>query len=47
MWILDIDINNINLYGTNYDEVDHENVIHVRLLVWHIKFEKWKPLKKR
>ena len=37
--ILDIDLNNINLDDTNYDESDHENIIHIRLLVWHIKFE--------
>ena len=47
MGILDIDLNNINLDDTNYDESDHENIIHIRLLVWHIKFENWKALKKR
>ena len=31
---------------TNYDEDDPETIIHVRLLVWHIKFEKRKALKK-
>ena len=39
MRILDIDLNNINLDDTYYDEVDHEKTIHVRRLVWHIKFE--------
>ena len=39
MGILDTDLNNINLDDTNYDESDHEYIIHIRLLVWHIKFE--------
>ena len=43
MGILGIDLNNINLDDANDDEVDYENFIHIRLLVWHIKFEKWKP----
>ena len=37
-------LNNFNV--TNYDEDDPETIIHVRLLVWHIKFEKRKALKK-
>ena len=40
MGILGIDLNNINLDDANDDEVDYENFIHIRLLVWHIKFEK-------
>ena len=47
MGILQINLNEINLDDTNYDEVDHEIIIHIRLLVWHIKFEKFKALKKR
>ena len=47
MGILQINLNNINLDDTNYDEVDHGTIIHIRLLVWHIKFEKCKALKKR
>ena len=39
MGILDTDLNNINLDDTNYDESDHEYIIHIRLLIWHIKFE--------
>ena len=35
MGILSIDINNINLDDTNYDEGDPETVIHIRLLAWH------------
>ena len=44
--ILSIDLNNINLDDTNYNEDDPETIVHVRLLAWHIKFEKRKALKK-
>ena len=44
MGILNIDLNNINLEDTNYDEDD--TIILVRLLAWHIKFENVKHLKK-
>ena len=44
--ILSIDIDNINLDYTNHDEDDPETIIHIRLLAWHFKFEKRKPLKK-
>ena len=44
--ILRIDLNNINLSDTNYNEEDPENIIHVRLLAWQSKFEKPKALKK-
>ena len=47
MGILNIDFNNINLNDTNYDEDDPETIIHVRLLAWHIEFEKCKALKKK
>ena len=47
MGILDTDLNNINLDDTNCDEIYHENIIHIRLFVWQIKFEKWKALKER
>ena len=46
MGILSIDINNINLDDTNYDEGDPETVIHIRLLAWHIKSDHCKALKK-
>ena len=46
MGILSIDLNNINLDDTNYDEDDPETIIHVRLLAWHSKFENCKALKK-
>ena len=39
MGILNIDLNNINLDDTNYDEGDPEIIIHIRLLACHIKFE--------
>ena len=45
MDILSIDLNNINLDDTNYDEDDPETIIYIRLLAWHIKFEKRKALK--
>ena len=46
MDILSIDRNNINLDDTNYDEDDPETIIHIRLLAWHIKFDKRKAFKK-
>ena len=46
MSILSINLNNINLDDTNYDEDDSETIIHIRLLAWHIKFENRKALKK-
>ena len=46
MGILNIDLNNINLEDTNYDEDDPDTIIHIRLLAWHIKFKKCKELKK-
>ena len=30
---------------SNFIEHEHETIIHIRLLVWHIKFEKPKVLK--
>ena len=46
MSIISVDLNNIDLDGTNYDEDDPETIIPVRLLAWHNKFEKHKALKK-
>ena len=46
MDILNIGLNNINFDDTSYDEDDADTIIHVRLLVWHIKLEKGKELKK-
>ena len=45
MGILNIDLNNINL-DNNFDEDDSDNIILIRLLAWHIKFEKCKALRK-
>ena len=45
MGILNIDLNNINL-DNNFDEDDPDTSILIRLLAWHIKFEKRKALKK-
>ena len=45
MSILNIDLDNIN-FDNNFDEDDLDTIILVRLLAWHIKFEKCKALKK-
>ena len=45
MGILNIDLNNINL-DNNFDEDDPDTIIFIRLLAWHVKFEKRKALKK-
>ena len=40
----------MKIYSTidiNFDEDHTDTMILIRLLVWHIKFEKWKALKKR
>ena len=47
MGILNIDINNIKLDDTYYNEEDPETLIHIRLLTWYIQFEKRKALKKK
>ena len=46
MGIHNIDLNNINP-DNNFDENDCKTIILVRLLAWHIEFEKRKALKKR
>ena len=46
MGIVNTDLNNINL-DNNFDEDDPDTIILMRLLAWHIKFEKSKELKKR
>ena len=46
MGILSIDLNNINLDDTNYEEDNPKTIIHIRLLAWYIKSEKAKHLKK-
>ena len=40
MGILKIDLNNINLDDTNYEEDDTDTIILVRLLAWHIILKK-------
>ena len=42
---LNIDLNKINI-DNNFDENDPDTIILIRLLAWHIKFEKRKELKK-
>ena len=37
MGILNIDLDNINLDDTNYEEYDLETIIHIRCLAWYIK----------
>ena len=46
MDIFNIDLNNINL-DNNFGEDNLDSIILIRLLAWHIKFEKCKALKKR
>ena len=46
MGIHNIYRNNINLVN-NFDEDDHDTIILIRFLAWHIKFEKRKAHKKR
>ena len=45
MSILNIDLHNIDL-DNDVDEGDPDTIIFIRLLAWHIKFEKCKALKK-
>ena len=45
MGILNIGLNNINL-DNNFDEDNLYTIILIRLLAWHIKFDKRKALKK-
>ena len=45
MGIVNIDLNNIS-FDDNFDEEDPNNIILIRLLAWHTKFEKRKELKK-
>ena len=43
--ILCLDLHNISLNDTNYDEDNPAVIIHIRLLTWDIKLEKCKGLK--
>ena len=45
--ILSMDLTAIIPDDTNYDEHDPETIIHIRLMVLHIKFDKRKAFKKR
>ena len=47
MAILNIDLTNINLHDTNYEEHDPDTIILIRLLDWHNKFERRKVLRKK
>ena len=38
MHVLNIDLNNINLDDTNYEEDNPGTIILIRLLAWHVKF---------
>ena len=44
---LNKNLNNINLDDNNYVKDDLDTIIHMRLLAWHIKFEKREDLKKK
>ena len=46
MGIVSVDLNNINLDVTNYDEDDPDIFIYVIPLAWNIKSEKRKALEK-
>ena len=46
MNVLNVNLNNINTDDTNFEEDVPDNIILIRLLVWHIKFEISKVLKK-
>ena len=45
MGILNIDLNSINL-DKSFDGDNPDTIILIRLLAWHIKFEKRKEIKK-
>ena len=45
MGILNIDLGNINL-DNNFDEEDPDAITLIRILAWHIKFEKRNAFKK-
>ena len=45
MGILSVNLSNINLEDTKYDEEDFDTIIFIRLLAWHIKFGKRKTYK--
>ena len=47
MGILNIDLYNIDLDETNYEDHDPDAIILIRLLAWHIKFQKRKEFKQR
>ena len=47
MGILNIDLTNINLDDTSYEEDDPDTIILIRLLDWHNKFERRKVLRKK
>ena len=42
MRILSVNLNNINLDNTNYEEHDPDTIILIRLLAWHMKLGIWK-----
>ena len=46
MGILNIDLNNINFDNGDYNEDNPKYIIYIRLLVWDIKSEKRRTLKK-
>ena len=46
MIALNIDLCNISL-DNNFDEVNPDTIILIRLLAWYFKFEKRKELKKK
>ena len=45
--ILSVNLNNINLDNTNYEEDDPDTIVFGRILASHIEFQKHKELKER
>ena len=45
MGVFSVNLNNINLYDTNYEKDDADTIIFVKLLAGHSKCEKSKVLK--
>ena len=44
VFLIIIDLNDINLDDTSYEEDDLDTIILIRLLAWHNKFQKHKNI---
>ena len=47
VFLIIIDLNDINLDDTSYKEDDPDTIILIRLLAWHNEFKKHKNICKR